>query len=228
MRYCVSDVHGEYDLFLRLLQKIRFSDADELLICGDIIDKGQDSVQLSRLIFSCPNMRCIMGNHEHAFVKQYHALMQSSPEDYDAVLEKLQAYFPHDGHLLDWETVDRFDELPYYIEEDTFICVHAGAPLDKNGMLLPLENATPEQLVNDRRFKDPEAIYCGDKCVLFGHTPTNYICGADKILVYRKQPNTKSSQITDYYKIHLDTGTWLNGVLGCFCIDTCRAIYVNK
>ena len=85
MRYCVSDIHGEYDLFLRLLQKIRFSDADEMLICGDIIDKGPDSVRLAKLIFSFPNMRCIMGNHEHTFVRLYHTLMQSSPEDFDAV-----------------------------------------------------------------------------------------------------------------------------------------------
>lgn len=228
MRYCVSDIHGEYDLFLRLLQKIRFSDADEMLICGDIIDKGPDSVRLAKLIFSFPNMRCIMGNHEHTFVRLYHTLMQSSPEDFDAVLAHLQAYFPQDGHLLDWETVDRFDELPYYIEDDNFICVHAGVPLDESGAPLPLENAMPEQLVNDRRFKDPEAIYRGEKCVLFGHTPTKYICGEDRILVYRRQPTVKGSLITDYYKIHLDTGTWLGGVLGCFCIDTCQAVYVNK
>ena len=33
--------------------------------------------------------------------------------------------------------------------------------------------------------------------------------------------------VSDYYKIHLDTGAWSNGVLGCFCIDTCRAFYVK-
>ena len=228
MRYAISDVHGEYDLFFKLLQRIRFSDADELLICGDMLDKGEASVRLAKLILSMPNVRCVQGNHEHAFLKHYHALMRSSPEDFDAVLNKLQTYFPHDGHLLDWETVDRLDELPYYIEEDAFICVHAGVPLDANGKLLPLETASPELLVNDRRFKERDTVYRGEKCILFGHTPTNYICGEDRILAYRRSPNANGRELADYYKIHLDTGTWLHGVLGCFCLDTCRPVYVSK
>lgn len=228
MRYCVSDIHGEYELFLRLLDQIGYSDSDELLICGDILDKGEDSVQLARLVLSMPRARCIMGNHEYAFVRRYRALMQTSPRDFDAVLAQLQGYFPKDGHMLDWDTVDRLDELPYYIEEESFLCVHAGLPLDGDGLPLPLAEATPEQLVNDRRFKNPETVYRGEKCVLFGHTPTRYICGSDEILGYKKSPDAAGDRIEDYRRIHLDTGTWLNGVLGCFCIDTCRATYVRR
>lgn len=40
MRYIVSDVHGEYDLFVRLLKRISFSEEDKMYICGDVIDKG--------------------------------------------------------------------------------------------------------------------------------------------------------------------------------------------
>lgn len=32
MVYCVSDIHGELDKFERLLQLIRFSDADQMYI----------------------------------------------------------------------------------------------------------------------------------------------------------------------------------------------------
>lgn len=63
------------------------------------------------------------------------------------------------------------------------------------------------------------------KCVFFGHTPTNYICGKPQILAYKRQGKTGES-IDDYYKIHLDTGSVLNGVLGCFCAETCRTYYV--
>lgn len=37
--YFVSDIHGEYDLFMRLLDEIKFSSDDEMIICGDAIDK---------------------------------------------------------------------------------------------------------------------------------------------------------------------------------------------
>ena len=42
MTYCVSDLHGEYHLFCRLMQKIRFSTSDRLIVCGDVLDKGKD------------------------------------------------------------------------------------------------------------------------------------------------------------------------------------------
>ena len=76
MRYVISDIHGEYHLFLDLLDKIKFSATDEMIVCGDIIDKGEHSVKLLQYIMSQPNIRCILGNHEYAFLKYYWALMK--------------------------------------------------------------------------------------------------------------------------------------------------------
>ena len=42
MRYVVSDVHGNYNLLVKLLNKIKFSRQDTLYILGDVIDKGKD------------------------------------------------------------------------------------------------------------------------------------------------------------------------------------------
>lgn len=228
MRYVVSDIHGEYTLFKRLLQKLDFSDRDEMIVCGDIIDKGESSVALAQYISSLPNVRCIVGNHEYAFLQYYHSLLEASPNDFDAVLKQLQAYFPEDGHLLDWDLVDYLEGLPAYIEEADFICVHAGIPLDPSRRLLPLSEVSVERLVNDRKFKDPAVLPKDEKCVFFGHTQTDCICGESKILGYRRNSRVPAASIRDYYKIHLDTGSWSNGVLGCFCIDTLKAVYVKK
>ena len=183
MRYCVADVHGEYDLFCRLLDLIQFNEQDEMFICGDIIDKGPHSIQLARLVFSLPNIHCILGNHEFEFLKYYYALMQDPTDNFDVILERLRKYF-QDGHLLEWRVIDAIEALPLYIEEKDFICVHAGAPLDCNGRLLPLKNAEAEQLVYDRKFKDPSILPLSEKCVFFGHTPTSYITGNTDILTY--------------------------------------------
>ena len=228
MKYVVSDLHGEYELFVSLLEKIKFSLGDEMYVCGDIIDKGESSVRLIKLIASLPNVHAIVGNHEYSFLKYYHSTLEESPEDFDAVLKHLQSYFSTDGHLLDWETVDWLENLPAYIEEDDFICVHAGIPLDEKGYPLPLSDASMGELVWNRKFKDPNLVHYGDKCVFFGHTQTNVICGESKILAYRRRGVTPRGGIKDFYKIHLDTGTWTTGRLGCFCIDTCKAFYVEK
>lgn len=56
MTYVISDVHGEYDLFIKLLEKIKFSDSDKIIICGDVVDKGPDSVKLLKYVLSKPNI----------------------------------------------------------------------------------------------------------------------------------------------------------------------------
>lgn len=228
MKYVISDIHGEYELFRFLLNRINFSNEDTLYICGDIIDKGPESIRLAKYISEFENIRCIIGNHELAFLKYYHSILETSPEDFDEVLGKLQAYFQEDGYLLDWDLIDWFDSLPTYIEEDEFICVHAGIPIDESGYLFPLSQVDIERLVHDRRFKEPNVIHRSPKCVFFGHTQTDCVCGESKILGYRRNSSVIPKTIKDYYKIHLDTGAWSNGVLGCFCIDTLKATYTRR
>lgn len=229
MTYCISDIHGEYDLFMRLLDKIKYSNSDRLIICGDLIDKGASSVRLAKTIFNLPNSYCIMGNHEYMFFKFYRSRMHSAILDFDAILCHLQRYFPEDGDLLDWDTVDMLVDLPYYIEENDFICVHAGVPMDEEGRVLPLNEVSPEEFVHDRRFKDPMVLPKESKCVLFGRTPTTNINPIPKILTYPKTGCTQGSgNISDYCKIHLDTGASMNGILGCFCVDNCQEFYITK
>lgn len=240
MTYCLSDVHAEYGLFMRLLDRIKFSSTDSLIVCGDMVEKGNDTVKLLKTLAGMPNARCIIGNHEYDFLKYYWGLMRQSPDDFDLILSKLRGYFQGDGNLLDWQIVDWLESLPYYIEEKDYVCVHAGVPLDGDGRILPLERATREQLVYDRTFKNPDLKVVDGKCVLFGHTPTSYLTGNDMIIGYRRDGAKKSYiqlsdgryersyPITEHYKIHLDTGTWLNGVLGCICIETCHCYYAKK
>ena len=226
MDYCISDIHGYYDLFCRLLDKIKFGGGDKLYVLGDIVDKGPDSIRLAKLLFSMPNAYCIAGNHEYDFLKYYRALMRQT-EDYDRVLEKLRGYFT-DGYLLDWETVDRFDFLPFYVETDDYIGVHAGVPV-KDGKLLPVSQATCEQLVYDRRFKDKDILPQSGKCVLYGHTPVRYLTGKDEVLRYPRDSAAQDSMnIADYCKIHLDMGVALSGVLGCFAVNNCQSFYVSE
>ena len=225
MDYCISDIHGYYDLFCRLLDKIRFGGGDRLYVLGDMIDKGPDSIRLAKLLFSMPNVHCIAGNHEYDFLKYYRALMRQT-EDYDRVFESLCEYFP-DGRLLDWDTVDRFDFLPFYVETDDFIGVHAGIPV-YNGELLPVSRATCEQLVYDRRFKDADVLPQNAKCVFYGHTPVRYLTGEDEILFYPRPGAPRVSRaVADYCKVHLDTGVFFGGVLGCVAVGSCRCFYVH-
>lgn len=222
MKYVISDIHGEYDMFCRLMKKISFSAADELLVCGDFLEKGDKSVELARFLRSQKNIRCIKGNHEDGFIKYYSYLMQQS-DDYDSVLDRLKEYLQGDGHLLDWETVEWIAELPCYIEEEDFILVHAGLPLDESGYALPLDTVPEEELLYNRRFRNPDVLPKG-KCVFFGHTQT-----PNRLITGYKIKGATNGGIRDYSKVWLDCGAWhTDGRLGVFCIDTLKCFYVTK
>ena len=38
--YVISDIHGNYDLFMELLKKIKLSGKDTLYVLGDVVDRG--------------------------------------------------------------------------------------------------------------------------------------------------------------------------------------------
>ena len=62
--YVVSDIHGEYDLFMELLEKIKLQEADTLYILGDILDRGPHPIKVMLKLMGMPNAVCIVGNHE--------------------------------------------------------------------------------------------------------------------------------------------------------------------
>ena len=63
--YVISDLHGYYDLFIKLLEKISFSEFDLLYIIGDVCDRGPDSLKILFYIQEHDNIILIKGNHEY-------------------------------------------------------------------------------------------------------------------------------------------------------------------
>ena len=46
MTYCMADIHGNYEKFKSILSQISFRDSDVLYIVGDLLDMGEDSMEL--------------------------------------------------------------------------------------------------------------------------------------------------------------------------------------
>ena len=44
MIYAVSDIHGNFDKYTKMLEKINFSPNDTLYILGDVIDHGMEEI----------------------------------------------------------------------------------------------------------------------------------------------------------------------------------------
>lgn len=227
MRYVISDIHGNFKLLINLLNKIKFSQKDTLFILGDLIDKGTEVDKVLKLIFRDirKNVFVIAGNHEHEFIKYVKFLINENESD-DVILKKSNEFLKLKNPIT-FEIIDEILNLPYYYEEKDFLLVHAGIPCDENGFPLSIKNVSKEELVYDRRFKNENFIPQNFKCVIFGHTPTIKDGKMGNIIKYQR-PNTRGNKVTDYYKIHIDTGNYLSKTLGCLCLDTMQEFYVTE
>lgn len=67
--YVMSDTHGRLDLFVKMLEKINFSENDRLYFLGDVADRGPDGIELYLLLASMDNVTFILGNHDLMFIR---------------------------------------------------------------------------------------------------------------------------------------------------------------
>lgn len=70
--YCIGDLHGRYDLFRMLLEKIQFNpECDQVYVLGDVIDgDGKEGIKIIEYMMNhCDSMTLLRGNHEEAFLK---------------------------------------------------------------------------------------------------------------------------------------------------------------
>lgn len=67
--YVMSDCHGRYDKFIKILEQINFSKNDVLYILGDVIDRNENGIDILLYIMEHSNIHFIMGNHEDMFYK---------------------------------------------------------------------------------------------------------------------------------------------------------------
>ena len=110
--YVVSDIHGDYELFIRLLEEIHLKETDTLYVLGDILDRGPHPIQIIMKLMEMPNVVCLTGNHELMALECLEFLMQEITEmSIEKVDEKML------DNLVTWQyngsksTIDEFRSL---------------------------------------------------------------------------------------------------------------------
>ncbi len=63
----IGDVHGEYDLLLKLIEKLPHRN---LCFVGDLVDRGPDSAKVVEFVKS-NNYLCVLGNHDDMMMHSY-------------------------------------------------------------------------------------------------------------------------------------------------------------
>lgn len=223
MKYVMSDIHGCYETFLKMLKRINFSNNDILYILGDVVDRGPEPIQALQYIMSKKNIFMIKGNHE---VMMLECLL--GDDIYNNVL------WGQNGGDITWDQfmylseeeqndmLKYLKELPNYIIVDDKILVHAGLYPPKILKNKDMEYNMKHQYEDDLLWSRDEFIFSPTNIenytVIFGHTPTSYITGKKPMEVW----------IDEKYKdkIDIDCGCVFNGgQLACLRLDDMKIFY---
>jgi bis(5'-nucleosyl)-tetraphosphatase (symmetrical) len=121
--WAIGDLQGCYDATQRLLERVRFDPAsDQLWFCGDLVNRGGQSLETLRLVYSLrANSVVVLGNHDLSLL----AIGERTPDEQRKVNPDLQRVVLADDSdvLLTWL---RMQELVHVDRELGWMMVHAG------------------------------------------------------------------------------------------------------
>ena len=231
MRYCCSDLHGCFDEFIALLEKINFSHNDTMYVLGDIIDRGPKPVELLKYIYEHDSIISLIGNHEE-FLLDYidksfdtrdtHLWDANNGKVTRLAIDALHKSDP----LLCRDIIDDMKTWNSCLVLKPFIVSHAGYNARKlRQMPQTIESLN---LMTERDFTwSREDFYnhkgIDDYITIFGHTPTRYI------------RSTKNQELSDDIwvcgtyndKIGIDGAIAYGGQLNCLNLDTLEIVIVE-
>jgi len=168
----VGDVHGCREELEDLLEESGWEDGDQLVLVGDLVAKGPDSLGVIRLVRELEG-RAVRGNHDQHCLKWWDAKRAGGE------LPTLKPAHQRVADELTDEDWQWLAALPLWIElpEHDALVVHAGLLPD-----LPLEDQDPDDLMNMRSILDDgtasrsneegtpwASVWPGPRLVVFGH-----------------------------------------------------------
>lgn len=233
--YVISDIHGCYEEYMDLLEKINFSDQDELYVLGDAMDRGPEPIRVIRDLMRRPNVFYIIGNHDLMFLSVISSLAaeitKGSMNSLTADTHQSYQHWMQDGGKT---TVTQFLKLSHHEQRDILEYLEEAAPyamlVEKNCLYVlvhaGIKNFSADKELDEydptdflweradygRRYYPSERIF-----LVTGHTPTPLIRKDRKPLVYQENGH-----------IAIDCGCVFGGTLAAYCIETEQVAYVPR
>lgn len=161
----IGDIHGTYHELMTLLDSAGLGDEDHIIALGDILDRGPDSLGVSRFFLQNPAAASIMGNHEHKHILAFDGRIQP------ALSQKLarQQFNAADYAAL----IQALRQFPLYLELPWALLVHGafepGVALDDQKPSVLLGTARGEAYLKRERPRPWYDDYDLDKPLIAGH-----------------------------------------------------------
>lgn len=233
--YVLSDVHGEFDKLLEMVELIKLSVEDHLYIIGDVVDRGDKPIEIIEWVMGRDNVTLLRGNHEAMMLD---VLSRDAGYERDVAIDMWVRNggrstidgFNKRGGEQRRKIVDFLIETPLYKVVGNDVLVHSGVYLTGTDIVDDIEDFMSFQDENDLLWSRKD--FYGERGipgyrVFFGHTPTASL--RESLGEVVEVPLTIWHDRTYGDKIGLDCGAVFGadgGRLGCMCLETGEEFYV--
>lgn len=228
MVYVTSNLHGNYSGFIKLLKTIDFKDSDIMYILGDIVDIGDEGMELVGDLSVRYNVYPIVGDHDYTAVRMlsgFEKMLKSGETPSKNFVVQMTEWASNGGQAtldsfrtLDAEMregiIDYLSDMTLYEEVTVagkdYLLVHAGIAGFEDGA--DLDELGPEAFFTESL--DLTRKYFDDKTVVVGHEPTTEENGGNGKIFYGNG------------SIDIDCGEARGGRIGCLRLDDGKEFYV--
>ena len=223
LRYAISDIHGDFNSFEKMIKLINLKPSDTLYILGDIIDRGREPVKLLKYIMEQENFVCLIGNHEKMAIDSLvrnHLSYNWCDNGGSVTYEQLHtegAEFKR--NIIKWM---RMLPLFYIIDDLKIILIHAGFYADKEDT--NWQDIVKKNDIDDFVWARPKGSFTynggntGYKYIV-GHTPTLSIDKGLDVGEILEIGNTTYIDCGNAYKKR-------GGRLGCIRLEDGKKFYI--
>ena len=228
MTYVISDIHGSYEKFKSILSQISFRESDVMYSLGEILDYGEESMELIADLSIRLNVYPIAGEHDFLAARMlsgFSSMLKNGAAPDPEFISEMTAWVQDGGQttleafrdldedqregVLEYlEDMMLFDEVK--VKGERYVLVHAGIADYQPGM--KLDDCEPEVFMTEpldlskRLFKN--------KTVVVGHVPMTEENGGNGKIYFGNGC------------VNINCGVKDAGLLGCLRLDDMKEFYV--
>jgi len=168
--FAIGDIHGCFDPFRELVEdKIKIRKSDKLILLGDYIDRGYQSMEVVDFIISLQergfDIVPLIGNHESMLLDALDNELYLSNWIMNGGAETLFSFGIDSIKELQQEYIGFFKRLLFYYSIDQFLFVHAGFNDEISDPF-----GDKNQMIWSRRENYSNPLF-KEKIIVHGHTP---------------------------------------------------------
>lgn len=242
MLYVLSDIHGQKRRFDSIMRQINLQPEDTLYVLGDVIDRNPDGIKILRQLMAMPNVKLLLGNHEHMMLDAlwyYGNTFGTDQKRYQEQRMNLwyrnggkvtHDYLKHISKTLRAEIFEYLDKLPLneevLVNGNLFILVHA-APAKLFEKYRPFTKYTTEKdFAIWYRFGESDRYPC-EETVVFGHTKTNHFQQGEPLHIWHG-PGLIGIDCGSSVPEWGDPASTQKGRLACLRLDDMKEFYSEE